>query len=118
MNLPDIDAVELISVAPMEDGSRLRLRVRVRNGGVQSVAMPAKWLADIVNAVPHPVLDGTALPLASWTMEMAGDGDLLLTLRTPEGHAFSFTVKHWQAQEIGSLALYGHLDAKKKDALH
>jgi hypothetical protein len=118
MKPPDIDAVELISVGPTEDGSRLKLRVRARDGGVQSLAMPAKWLNDLVNAAPHPVLDGSARPLASWSMQAAVDGDLLLTLRTPEGEAFIFAVKPWQVQGIGTLAAHGHFDIMKKDALH
>lgn len=56
MKSPDIDAAELISVSPIDDGSRLKLRVRVRDGGIQTVAMPARWLNDLVNAVPHPLL--------------------------------------------------------------
>ena len=118
MKPADIDAVELISVGPTEDGSRLKLRIRGRDGGVQSLAMPAKWLNDLVNAAPHPVLNGSARSLASWSMQAASDGDLLLTLRTPDGEAFSFTVKPWQVQGIGTLATHGHFDSKKKTALN
>lgn len=110
---PDIDAVELISVRPLGSGNRLRLRVRGRDGSIRSVAIPAKWLNDIVEAAPHPLLDGAALPVASWSMQATNEGNLLLTLRTPEGQAFSFTVKPWQAQGIGTLASYGQLDCKK-----
>jgi hypothetical protein len=110
---PDIDAVELISVRPLGDGNRLRLRVRSRDGSMQSLAIPAKWLNAMVEAAPHPLLDGAALPVASWSMQATYEGDLLLTLRTPEEQAFSFTVKPWQAQGIGTLAAYGHLDSKK-----
>jgi hypothetical protein len=115
---PDIDAVDLISVSPIDDGSRLKLRVRARDGGIQTVAMPARWLNDLVNAVPHPMLDGSAHPLASWSMQAAAGGELLLTLRTPEGEAFSFTMKPWQVQGMGTLATHGHFETKKKDALH
>lgn len=118
MKPTDIEAIELLSVCPMEDGHRVRLRVRGRDGGIQSLAIPANWLNDLVNAAPHPALDGAARPLASWSMQAATDGDLLLTLRTAEGEAFSFTVKPWQAQGIGTLATHGHFDTKKKAALH
>jgi hypothetical protein len=118
MKSPDIDAAELISVSPIDDGSRLKLRVRARDGGIQTVAMPAQWLNDLVNAVPHPILDGSAHPLASWSIQAAAGGDLLLTLRTPEGEAFSFTMKPWQMQGMGTLATHGHFAPKKKDALH
>jgi hypothetical protein len=64
------------------------------------------------------VLDGAARLLASWSMQAAAGGDLLLTLRTPDGEAFSFTVKPWQVQGIGTLATHGHFDSKKKSALH
>jgi hypothetical protein len=118
MKPPDIDAVELISVGPMEDGNRVKLRIRGRDGGVQSLAMPAKWLNDLVSAAPHPVLDGSARPVASWTMQPATEGELLLTLRTPEGETFSFTVKPWQMQGIGTLATHGRFDTKRKTKLH
>ena len=115
---PDVDAVELVSVRSSGDGEQLKIRVRDRDGRIQSVAMPANWLNDLVNAVPLPVTQPAAHALASWRMEAGADGTLLLTLQTPEGRSFLFSVKTWQAQGIASLATHGRFARQERSSLH
>jgi hypothetical protein len=42
-------------------------------------------------------------------MDRAGNGqELVLTLRTPEGIAVSFTTKPWQLEGMATIATYGN----------
>lgn len=114
---PDIDAVELISVHPSGEG-RLKVRMRDRNGRTTTVGLPATWLDSLVTALPCPTCSGTAHALSSWSMEAATGGQLLLTLRTPEGMAFSFTIKPWQVAGMATLAGYGGLCRNETTRVH
>ncbi|HEY1414015.1 MAG TPA: hypothetical protein VGF36_17850 [Rhodopila sp.] len=105
---PDIDAAELISVCVSPDGHGLRLRVRDRTGRASLVALPMSWLNTILNALPRRPNDTEVHPLDSWNMDRAPNGqDLVLTLRTPEGQAVSFTMKSWQVEGMATIATYG-----------
>jgi hypothetical protein len=105
---PDIDAAELISVCVSPDGHGLRLRVRDRTGRASLVALPMSWLNTILNVLPRRPSDTEVYPLDSWNMDRAPNGrDLVLTLRTPEGQAISFTIKSWQIVGMATIAAYG-----------
>jgi hypothetical protein len=98
-----IDAAELIGVGVSSDGKRLRLRVRDQSGQTVSFSLPACWLNTMLNALPRSCGTDTVHPLDSWSMDRVGNNrDLVLTLRTPEGHAVSFTMKPWQVEGVAT----------------
>jgi hypothetical protein len=69
----------------------------------------------MLNAMPQKVESGTIHPLDSWSMDRTGAGqDLLLTLRTPEGLAISFTAKRWQVEGMATIATYGSSNSSAK----
>jgi hypothetical protein len=115
---PDIDAAELISVRLMHGDGRIRLQMRDQNGHPRTVAIPAQWLDAIVSASPAPPCGGEARPLASWSLDRTNGDDLLLTLRTPEGQAVTFTMKPWQIAGMATIATYGSADPPQKGSLH
>jgi hypothetical protein len=119
VNAPvDIDAVELISVRPSGDGRRLTVRVRDREGLTRRMTLPAAWLDSLATALPWTRHGNEAPALSSWSMEAASGGALLLTLRTPEGEAFSFTIKPWQIAGMATLATHGGLDRNETRSMH
>jgi len=72
------------------------------------LSLPANCLNTVISAVPDHVDPGTVHKLESWTKGAAENGqDLLLTLRTPEGAAISFTLKPWQVEGMATVATYG-----------
>jgi hypothetical protein len=115
---PDIDAVELISVRMMHGAGRLRLRIRDQDGHPHTVAIPIQWLDSIVTASSAPPCGDEARPLASWSLDRTNGDDLLLTLRTPDGHAVTFTMKPWQIAGMATIATYGSADPPRKNSLH
>ncbi|HVY15843.1 MAG TPA: hypothetical protein VHB27_11480 [Rhodopila sp.] len=114
----DIDAAELIDARPGGDGRSLTVKLRDRNGRTLRLTLPAQWLDHLVTAAPSSVGNGEAHPLSSWHMEAAGDGTLLLVLRTPEGTAVNFTVKPWQIAGMATLATHGRLDRNETERVH
>ena len=44
--------------------------------------------------------------------------DMILTLRTPEGMAISFTVKPWQVQGMATVATYGSTREPANRSIH
>jgi hypothetical protein len=62
----------------------------------------------MLNAVPTSSGAAAVHPLDSWSMDRSSNGDdLILTLRTPEGQAVSFTMKPWQVEGMATIATYG-----------
>jgi hypothetical protein len=52
-------------------------------------------------------------------MALAENGrDMILTLRTPEGMAISFTVKPWQVQGMATVATYGSTREPANRSIH
>jgi hypothetical protein len=52
-------------------------------------------------------------------MGVAENGqDLLLTLRTPEGVAMSFTLKPWQVEGMATIATYASAQRSQPKTLH
>jgi hypothetical protein len=52
-------------------------------------------------------------------MSAADNGqDLLLTLRTPEGLAISFTLKLWQIEGMATIATYGGTNRVQPKTMH
>ena len=114
-----IDAMELIDVRMSADGESLRLHVRDQSGETVSVSFPACWLNTMLNAVPQAHRPDKVHPLDSWSMDRIGNGqDLVLTLRTPEGQAVSFTIKPWQVQGMATIATYGNSRHAPTRTLH
>jgi hypothetical protein len=104
----DIDAAELDSVAVSADGRRVRLRVRDRTGRTVSFSLPANWLNSVLKALPRSSNSGVVHRVDSWSLDRTPNGpDLVLTLRTPEGHAASFALKSWQVEGMATIATYG-----------
>src|ERR1700739_3476437 len=104
-----IDATELLGLRLSSDGTRPRLRVRDQQGQTVTVSLPVCWLTAMLNALPQTTNGGSAHPLDSWSMDRSGNGkDLVVTLRTPEGHAVSFTMKPWQVEGMATIATYGN----------
>ena len=97
---PRLDASALDSVEVTGDG-RLRLRLRDASGHAASLTLPLECLGAVLAAVP--AVGDTVRPLAAWSLG-AGGGDLVLTLRTPDGASVAFAVKPWQIAAIASLA--------------
>ena len=113
-----VDAVELIDVRASPDGRRLRILVRDATGQTSTVALPTNWLNRILNALPQPCAEEVH-PLDSWSMDRLRNGqELLLTLRTPEGHAVTFAMKPWQVEGMATIATYGNTDQSKKETIH
>jgi hypothetical protein len=103
-----IDAAELNRVDVTDDGRRLSLRLRDRDGRHASVSLPVDCLGAILTAVPRPadgVADGgdAVHPLEAWSLEQSADG-LRLTLRLSDGGKITVAVKSWQIAAIASLA--------------
>jgi hypothetical protein len=58
-------------------------------------------------------------PVDSWSIDRAPNGrDLVLTLRTPDGHAVSFAVKSWQVEGMATIATYGGTSGPSQRTLH
>jgi hypothetical protein len=102
-----IEATELIGVLVSSDGKRLRLRVRDQGGQTVTFSLPTCWLNAMVSALPWSSGADTVHPLDSWSMDRVGSGqDLVLTLRTPEGHSVSFAMKPWHVEGMATIATY------------
>jgi hypothetical protein len=115
---PDVEAIELLNVRVVHEDGSVRLRIRDQNGQPLTVALPAHWLDAIVTALPWPPTSNEARPLASWTMDRTSGDDLLLTLRTPDGQAVTFTMKPWQIAGMATIATYGNANPLPKGSMH
>ena len=114
-----IDATELLEVRMSSDGQHLQLRLRNQNGNAIIFSLPACWLNTMLNAVPTSSCSETVHLLDSWTMDRVRNGeDLILTLRTPEGQAISFTMKPWQVEGMATIATYGRSGRTTGTTIH
>jgi hypothetical protein len=112
-------ATELISLRLSPDRKSLRLKLRDRAGRIVKLSLPGNWLNTMRDAMPSQVESGTVHPLDSWSMDRAGNGqDLVLTLRTPEGIAVSFTTKPWQLEGMATIATYGKTGPSPVKTVH
>ena len=103
-----IDATELDGVRLSPDGTRLILLVRDAAGQKVSLSVPVTCLNTMLRAMPQPAPMGARHALDAWSMAPAENGrDMVLTLRTPEGLAVSFTIKPWQVQGMATVATFG-----------
>jgi hypothetical protein len=103
-----IDATEVSQVDITDDGLRLSLRLRDREGQHASVSLPIGCLNTLLTAVPRSASDLVASHdaihlLDGWSLDRTDDG-LLLTLRLPDGAHITFAVKPWQIAAMASLA--------------
>lgn len=103
-----IDASELHSVRLSPDGLHLVLLLRDAEGCKLKLSLPTSCLNEMLTAVPQSLDAGTVHSLDTWRMALAENGrDIMLTMRTREGLAVSFTLKPWHLQGMATLAAYG-----------
>ena len=113
------DAAELIGVRMSIDGQRLCLRVRDEKGKTVSFSFPTCWMHTLISAVPPPPEPDKIHTLAGWSMRRPDNStDLILTLRTPEGHEVSFAMKPWQVEGMATIATYGNSNRPPDITVH
>lgn len=114
-----IDAAELDGVRLSSDGSRLVLLLRDAAGKKVSLSLPTTGLNTVLAAMPRSAAMGTRHALDAWCMAPAENGrDMILTLRTPEGLAVSFTIKPWQVQGMATVARFSQPDETPPRSIH
>ena len=114
-----IDTAELDGVRLSPDGSRLILLLRDTAGQKVSLSLPTHCLNTVLTAAPQSAEAGTVHAVDTWSMALAENGrDMILTLRTPEGMAISFTVKPWQVQGMATVATYGSTREPANRSIH
>ena len=114
-----IDAAQLTEARLSGDGTRVHLTLLDQVGEKVLLSLPASCLNTLISTVPGPINPGTVHKLDSWTMGVAENGqDLLLTLRTPEGVAISFTLKPWQVEGMATIATYGNSQRPQPKTVH
>jgi hypothetical protein len=106
-----IDASELNWVEVCDDGQRLRLHLRDRQGRPASLSLPVECVNTVLAAVPRSpaqlLADAReqAYALDGWSLGRDERG-LVLTLHCPDGARIAFAVHAWQIAAIASLV--GH----------
>jgi hypothetical protein len=114
-----IDATELLDVRLSSDRTRLVLVLRDQAGHSLSLSLPASCLNTVRTAMPQQAETGKLHPLDTWTMGPADNGqDLVLTLRTPQGAAISFTAKPCQVEAMATIATYGRAHPRTTRSVH
>jgi hypothetical protein len=114
-----IDAAELDGVRLSPDGLRLILLLRDTAGRKVSFSLPTNCLSSMLTAVPHPPDADTVHAVDTWHIALAENGhDMVLTLRTSEGMATSFTIKRWQFQGMATVATYGSTREPATRSIH
>jgi hypothetical protein len=114
-----IDANQLTEARLSADGTRVILTMLDQAGQKVSLSLPANCMNTVMAAMPDRADRGEVHKLDSWNMGVAGNGqDLLLTLRTPEGVAISFTLKPWQVEGMATIATYGNTHRPQPKMLH
>jgi hypothetical protein len=69
--------------------------------------------------MPRSAPMGARHSLDEWSMTPAENGrDMVLTLRTPEGLAVSFTIKPWQVQGMATVATFGRSGETPPKSVH
>lgn len=113
MDRREISATELVNIRLSPDRKCLLLCLREQSGQTVVLSLPASWLNAMQNVMPREIESGTVHSLDSWSMDRTVNGqELILTLRTPEGLAVSFTAKPWQVEGMATIATYGSSAAK------
>jgi hypothetical protein len=114
-----IDADQLTEARMSADGKRVLLTLRDAEGQKILLSLPANCLNAVLSAAPRRAEPGAVHTLDTWNMGVAENGqDLLLTLRTPEGLAMSFTLKPWQVEGMATIATYGGAHRSQPKILH
>ncbi len=114
-----IDATDLDGVRLSPDGSRLILLLRDAAGRKVAVSVPVTCLNTVLTAMPRSAAMGVRHSLDAWSMIPAENGrDMILTLRTPDGLAVSFTIKPWQIQGMATMARFGQSDNPPPRSIH
>jgi hypothetical protein len=117
--LDKIDVDQVTEVRLSSDGTRVTLTLLDQAGNKVLLSLPTGCLNSLVTAVPRQVDPGSVHRLDSWAMETTDDGgDLLLTLRTPDGVAISFAVKPWQVEGMATIATYSGLPRPVRKMVH
>jgi hypothetical protein len=117
--LVKIDADQLTEVRLSADATRAILTLLDNAGQKISLTLPTNCLNAVLSVVPRHAEPGAVHRLDSWNMGVAENGqDLLLTLRTPEGLAISFTLKPWQVEGMATIATYGSSHRSQPKILH
>jgi hypothetical protein len=114
-----IDATELLDVRLSSDRTRVVLKLRDQGGQSVSLSLPTACLNTVMTAMPQQIDAGTVHPLDTWTMQ-PGENDqvLVLTLRTPQGLAISFTTKPGQVEAMATIATYGRTLPRAAKTIH
>ncbi len=114
-----IDATELLDVRVSPDRTRLVPRLRDHAGQSVSLSLPTACLNTLLTAMPQQGEIGTVHPLDTWTMEPTENGqDLVLTLRTPQGLAISFTAKAFQVEAMATVATHSRAHPPTAKSIH
>jgi hypothetical protein len=114
-----IDANQLTEARLSGDGTRVILALLDESGEKISLSLPVNCLNTVLSAAGRQAEPETVHKLDSWNMGVAENGqDLLLTLRTPEGMAISFTLKPWQVEGMATIATYGNAQRLQPKNVH
>jgi len=114
-----IDATELLSARMSADRLRVLLTLRDEAGQNVTISLPAGCINTVLTALPRSPDTGPLHALDTWSMEPVGNGhDLVLTLRTPEGMAISFSAKPWQLEGMATIATYGRRTRVPDKSVH
>jgi hypothetical protein len=114
-----IDAQQVTEVRLSEDATRVTMTLLDATGNKVLLALPADCLNAVLSVVPRRAAPDVVHRLDSWSMGVAENGqDLVLTLRTPEGTATSFTLKPWQVEGMATIATYGSAQRSPPKMLH
>jgi hypothetical protein len=114
-----IDADELTEIRLSADGARVLMSLLDTEGRKVSLSLPASCLNAVMSVAPRHAEPGAIHKLDSWNMGAVENGqDLLLTLRTPEGLAISFTLKPWQVEGMATIATYGNAQRSLPKTMH
>jgi hypothetical protein len=117
--LVKIDANQVTGVRLSDNGTRILLTLLDDTGQKISLSLPATCLNAVLSVAPSHAEPGAVHKLDTWNMGVAESGqDLLLTLRTPEGLAISFTLKPWQVEGMATIATYGSSHRTQQKTLH
>jgi hypothetical protein len=114
-----VDAAHLTEVRLSADGARLNMDLLDLRGQKVSLSLPTSCLNAMLSVMPRHAKPDSLHKLDSWHMGVAENGqDLVLTLRTPEGLAISFTLKPWQVEGMATIATYGSAQRLPSKTLH
>ncbi len=114
-----IDADQLTGIRLSADETRVTPALLDAEGQKISLSLPANCLNAMFSMMPRQADLGAVHKLDSWSMGVAENGqDLLLTLRTPEGLAISFTLKPWQVEGMATIATYGSSQRTQPKTMH